>query len=109
MLNIIFHKFFLICIKITVYQSIFYGKKKVKNPVGARLYKTRIIWSFIKEKLIKPYLEIDSDISISVWCRDKTDDQINVDAANAIKQHGGKKCATITPDEVTKEFKLKKM
>ena len=90
------------------------SKIKVKNPVieldGDEM--TRIIWSFIKDKLIKPYLEIDLKYyDLGMESRDKTDDQITIDAANAIKQHGvGVKCATITPDEArVKEFKLKKM
>ncbi len=90
------------------------SKIKVKNPVveldGDEM--TRIIWSFIKDKLIKPYLEIDLKYyDLGMESRDKTDDQITVDAANAIKQHGvGVKCATITPDEArVEEFKLKKM
>ena len=90
------------------------AKIKVKNPVveldGDEM--TRIIWSFIKEKLIKPYLEINLKYyDLGMESRDKTDDQITVDAANAIKQHGvGVKCATITPDEArVEEFKLKKM
>ena len=67
---------------------------------------------FIKDKLIKPYLEVDLKyFDLGMESRDKTDDQITIDAANAIKQHGvGVKCATITPDEArVKEFKLKKM
>jgi isocitrate dehydrogenase len=90
------------------------AKIKVKNPVveldGDEM--TRIIWSFIKDKLIKPYLEVDLKyFDLGMESRDKTDDQITIDAANAIKQHGvGVKCATITPDEArVKEFKLKKM
>ncbi|MDC0938063.1 NADP-dependent isocitrate dehydrogenase [Pelagibacteraceae bacterium] len=90
------------------------AKIKVKNPVveldGDEM--TRIIWSFIKDKLIKPYLEIDLKYhDLGIESRDKTDDQITIDAANAIKQYGvGVKCATITPDEArVKEFKLKKM
>ncbi len=90
------------------------SKIKVKNPVveldGDEM--TRIIWSFIKDKLIKPYLEVNLKYyDLGMESRDKTDDQITVDAANAIKQHGvGVKCATITPDEArVKEFKLKKM
>ena len=112
--NFKFAKFFLICIKITVYQSIFMSKIKVKNPVveldGDEM--TRIIWSFIKDKLIKPYLDIDLKYyDLGMESRDKTDDQITIDAANAIKKYGvGVKCATITPDEArVKEFKLKKM
>ena len=90
------------------------AKIKVKNPIveldGDEM--TRIIWSFIKKKLIEPYLELDIkyyDLGIS--SRDKTSDQITVDCANAIKKFGvGIKCATITPDEArVKEFKLKKM
>ena len=90
------------------------AKIKVKNPVveldGDEM--TRIIWSFIKDKLIKPYLEIDLKyFDLGMESRDKTDDQVTVDAANAIKQYGvGVKCATITPDEArVEEFKLKKM
>ena len=90
------------------------AKIKVKNPVveldGDEM--TRIIWSFIKDKLIKPYLEVNLKYyDLGMESRDKTDDQITVDAANAIKQHGvGVKCATITPDEArVEEFKLKKM
>jgi isocitrate dehydrogenase len=90
------------------------AKIKVKNPVveldGDEM--TRIIWSFIKDKLIKPYLEVDLRYyDLGMANRDKTDDKITIDAANAIKQHGvGVKCATITPDEArVKEFKLKKM
>ena len=89
-------------------------KIKVKNPVveldGDEM--TRIIWSFIKDKLIMPYLEIDLKYyDLGMESRDKTDDQITVNAANAIKKHGvGVKCATITPDEArVEEFKLKKM
>ena len=90
------------------------AKIKVKNPVveldGDEM--TRIIWSFIKDKLIKPYLDIDLKYyDLGMESRDKTDDQITIDAANAIKKYGvGVKCATITPDEArVKEFKLKKM
>ena len=90
------------------------AKIKVKNPVveldGDEM--TRIIWSFIKEKLIKPYLEINLKYyDLGMESRDKTDDQITIDAAKAIQQHGvGVKCATITPDEArVEEFKLKKM
>ena len=90
------------------------AKIKVKNPVveldGDEM--TRIIWSFIKDKLIKPYLEIDLKYyDLGMESRDKTDDQITINAANAIKQFGvGVKCATITPDESrVEEFKLKKM
>jgi isocitrate dehydrogenase len=89
-------------------------KIKVVNPIveldGDEM--TRIIWAFIKEKLILPYLDIDLKYyDLSVEKRDATEDKITVDAANAIKKHGvGVKCATITPDEArVKEFKLKKM
>jgi isocitrate dehydrogenase len=73
---------------------------------------TRIIWAFIKERLIHPYLDVDLDYyDLGIESRDATDDQITVDAANAIKAHGvGVKCATITPDEArVTEFGLKKM
>ena len=90
------------------------AKIKVKNPIvdldGDEM--TRIIWQFIKEKLILPYLDVDLKYyDLSVECRDETDDQITIDAANAIKQYGvGVKCATITPDEArVTEFNLKKM
>ncbi len=90
------------------------AKIKVKNPVveldGDEM--TRIIWGFIKDKLILPYLDIDLKYyDLGIEYRDKTDDQVTVDAANAIKQHGvGVKCATITPDEArVDEFGLKKM
>ena len=78
-------------------------KIKVENPVveldGDEM--TRIIWQFIKDKLIHPYLDIDLEYyDLGIESRDATDDQITVDAANAIKEHGvGVKCATITPDE----------
>ncbi len=90
------------------------AKIKVKNPVveldGDEM--TRIIWQWIREKLILPYLDIDLKYyDLSVEKRDETEDQITVDAANAIKQYGvGVKCATITPDEArVEEFNLKKM
>ena len=90
------------------------AKIKVANPVveldGDEM--TRIIWEFIKEKLILPYLDIDLKYyDLSIQNRDATDDQVTVDAANAIKQYGvGVKCATITPDEArVEEFGLKKM
>jgi isocitrate dehydrogenase len=73
---------------------------------------TRIIWQFIKDQLILPYLDVDLEYyDLGIEKRDETDDQITVDAANAIKQHGvGVKCATITPDEArVEEFGLKKM
>ncbi|HET7577481.1 MAG TPA: NADP-dependent isocitrate dehydrogenase [Sphingomicrobium sp.] len=90
------------------------AKIKVKNPVveldGDEM--TRIIWQWIRERLIQPYLDIDLVyFDLSVENRDATDDQVTVDAAHAIKEHGiGVKCATITPDEArVKEFGLKKM
>ncbi|GGN86565.1 NADP-dependent isocitrate dehydrogenase [Nocardia rhizosphaerihabitans] len=73
---------------------------------------TRIIWQFIKDKLIHPYLDVNLEYyDLGIEYRDKTDDQVTVDAANAIKKYGvGVKCATITPDEArVKEFGLKKM
>ena len=89
-------------------------KIKVVTPVveldGDEM--TRIIWAFIKEKLILPYLDIDLKYyDLGIEKRDETDDQITVDAANAIKRYGvGVKCATITPDEArVKDFNLKKM
>ena len=89
-------------------------KIKVKNPIveldGDEM--TRIIWSFIKKKLIEPYLELDIKyFDLGIESRDKTSDQITVDCAKAIKEFGvGIKCATITPDEArVEEFKLKKM
>jgi isocitrate dehydrogenase len=90
------------------------AKIKVKNPVveldGDEM--TRIIWQWIREQLIQPYLNVDLlYFDLSIENRDATDDRVTVDAANAIKQHGvGVKCATITPDEArVEEFKLKKM
>ena len=90
------------------------SKIKVKNPIveldGDEM--TRIIWDFIKKKLILPYLDIDLKYyDLSVQKRDETNDQITVDAANAIKTYGvGVKCATITPDNNRmSEFNLKKM
>ena len=89
-------------------------KIKVKNPVveldGDEM--TRIIWQLIRDKLVHPYLDIDLQyFDLSVEKRDETNDQITIDAANAIKAVGvGVKCATITPDEArVKEFKLKEM
>ena len=73
---------------------------------------TRIIWQFIKDKLILPHLDVNLDYyDLGIEHRDATDDQVTVDAANAIKQHGvGVKCATITPDEArVAEFGLKRM
>jgi isocitrate dehydrogenase len=89
-------------------------KIKVQNPVveldGDEM--TRIIWQFIKDRLILPYLDIDLlYFDLGIEHRDATDDQVTIDAANAIKQHGvGVKCATITPDEArVEEFGLKQM
>ena len=90
------------------------AKIKVDNPVveldGDEM--TRIIWQFIKDKLIHPYLDIDLKyFDLGIEYRDETDDQVTVDAANAIREYGvGVKCATITPDEArVEEFGLKKM
>ncbi len=90
------------------------AKIKVKNPVvemdGDEM--TRIIWRFIKDKLILPYLDIDIKyFDLGIEARDRTGDQITIDAANAIKQYRvGVKCATITPDEArVREFGLKQM
>ena len=90
------------------------SKIKVDNPVveldGDEM--TRIIWKFIKEKLILPYLDVDIKYyDLGVEYRDETNDQVTIDAANAIKEYGvGIKCATITPDEDrVKEFNLKQM
>ena len=90
------------------------AKIKVENPVveldGDEM--TRIIWQFIKDKLIHPYLDLDLEYyDLGMENRDATDDQVTIDAANAIKKHGvGVKCATITPDEArVEEFGLKKM
>ena len=90
------------------------AKIKVKNPIvemdGDEM--TRIIWSFIKEQLILPYLDVDLlYYDLSIENRDATDDQVTVDSAEATKQHGvAVKCATITPDEArVEEFGLKQM
>jgi isocitrate dehydrogenase len=90
------------------------AKIKVKTPVvemdGDEM--TRIIWGFIKDKLILPYLDIDLKYyDLGIEYRDQTDDKVTVDAAHATKEYGvGVKCATITPDEArVKEFNLKKM
>jgi isocitrate dehydrogenase len=87
---------------------------KVENPIveldGDEM--TRIIWTFIKEQLILPYLDVELEYyDLGIESRDASDDQVTVDAANAIKQHGvGVKCATITPDEArVEEFGLKRM
>ena len=90
------------------------AKIKVDNPVvemdGDEM--TRIIWQFIKDKLILPYLDIELDYyDLGIEHRDATDDQVTIDSANATKRHGvAVKCATITPDEArVEEFGLKKM
>nr|MBA2793054.1 NADP-dependent isocitrate dehydrogenase [Thermoleophilaceae bacterium] len=90
------------------------AKIEVKNPIveldGDEM--TRVIWAFIKEKLILPYLDVDLKyFDLGIESRDATSDQITVDAANAISEHGvGVKCATITPDEArVEEFGLKEM
>ena len=90
------------------------AKIKVKNPVveldGDEM--TRIIWAFIKDKLIKPYLDVELKyFDLGMENRDKTSDQVTIDSAKAIQKYGaGVKCATITPDESrVKEFGLKKM
>ena len=90
------------------------AKIKVKNPVveldGDEM--TRIIWQWIRERLILPYLDVDLlYYDLGIEKRDETEDRITVDAAEAIKKHGvGVKCATITPDEArVEEFGLKKM
>ena len=83
------------------------AKIKVKNPVveldGDEM--TRIIWQWIRERLIEPYLDVDLIYyDLSIENRDATEDKVTVDAANAIKEHGvGVKCATITPDEARVE------
>ncbi|MGW4961160.1 NADP-dependent isocitrate dehydrogenase [Nonomuraea sp. NPDC004186] len=89
-------------------------KIKVEGPVveldGDEM--TRIIWQFIKDQLILPYLDVDLKYyDLGIQYRDETDDQVTIDAANAIKKYGvGVKCATITPDEArVEEFGLKKM
>lgn len=89
-------------------------KIKVANPVveldGDEM--TRIIWKFIKDKLILPYVDVDIKYyDLGVEYRDETNDQVTIEAAEAIKKYGvGIKCATITPDEArVKEFGLKQM
>ncbi len=90
------------------------AKIKVANPIaeldGDEM--TRIIWGFIRERLILPYLDIELDYyDLGIEARDATDDQITIDAARAIQRHGvGVKCATITPDQArVEEFRLKEM
>jgi isocitrate dehydrogenase len=90
------------------------AKIKVKNPIveldGDEM--TRILWAFIKDKLILPYLDVELNyFDLGIESRDATSDQVTVDAANAIKEYGvGVKCATITPDEArVEEFGLKEM
>jgi isocitrate dehydrogenase len=90
------------------------AKIKVANPVveldGDEM--TRIIWQYIKDKLINPFLDVNlMYFDLGMEYRDKTDDQVTIDAAHAIKKYGvGVKCATITPDEArVKEFGLKQM
>ena len=90
------------------------SKIKVKNPIveldGDEM--TRIIWQYIKDKLIHPYLDVNLDYyDLGMEYRDQTDDQVTIDSAEAIKKYGVcVKCATITPDEArVEEFKLKKM
>jgi isocitrate dehydrogenase len=90
------------------------AKIKVRNPIveldGDEM--TRIIWKQIREQLVLPYLDVELEhYDLSIQHRDETDDQVTIDAANAIKRHGvGVKCATITPDEArVEEFGLKKM
>jgi isocitrate dehydrogenase len=95
-------------------QEIVMAKIKVKNPLveldGDEM--TRIIWQWIRERLIQPYLDVELlYYDLSIENRDATEDKVTIDAANAIKEHGvGVKCATITPDEArVEEFHLKKM
>src|SRR5213080_5003667 len=90
------------------------NKIKVANPVveldGDEM--TRIIWKFIKDKLILPYLDLDIQYyDLGIESRDRSGDQVTIDAAHAIQQVGvGIKCATITPDEArVREFQLKQM
>ena len=90
------------------------SKIKVKNPIieldGDEM--TRVMWNFIKKKLILPYLDLGIEyFDLSIKNRDNTSDQITIDCAKAVKKNGvGIKCATITPDEErVKEFNLKKM
>ncbi|HUB36867.1 MAG TPA: isocitrate/isopropylmalate family dehydrogenase, partial [Solirubrobacteraceae bacterium] len=90
------------------------AKIKVRNPVveldGDEM--TRIIWSFIRDQLILPHLDVELEyFDLGIESRDASDDQVTVQAAQAIKRHGvGVKCATITPDEArVAEFGLKRM
>ncbi|RZJ38040.1 MAG: NADP-dependent isocitrate dehydrogenase, partial [Brevundimonas sp.] len=90
------------------------AKIKVANPIvdidGDEM--TRIIWQWIKDKLVFPFVDVELDYyDLGMEHRDATDDQVTIDAAHAIQKHGvGVKCATITPDEArVKEFGLKKM
>jgi isocitrate dehydrogenase len=90
------------------------NKIHVLNPIveldGDEM--TRVIWRFIRDRLIHPYLEVDPKyFDLSIQHRDETGDQVTIDAANAIKEHGvGIKCATITPDEArVEEFGLHSM
>src|ERR1700680_3648695 len=101
-------------IPITQEQSRHMAKIRVKNPVvemdGDEM--TRIIWQWIRERLILPYLDIDLKYyDLSIQKRDETNDQITIDSANAARRYGiAVKCATITPDEArVKEFSLKQM
>ena len=101
-------------LSLVIMTNMAFQKIKVENPVvdldGDEM--TRIIWKWIKDKLILPYLDIDIKyFDLGMEARDATDDQITIDAAEAIKKyHVGIKCATITPDEArVKEFNLKKM
>ena len=97
-----------------IQHAAYMAKIKVKNPVvemdGDEM--TRIIWKFIKDKLILPYLDIDLKyFDLGIEYRDKTNDQVTVDSAEATKKYGvAVKCATITPDEGrVKEFHLHEM
>jgi isocitrate dehydrogenase len=101
-------------VQVGLHREVGVAKIKVKTPVveldGDEM--TRTIWGFIKEKLILPYLDIDLKCyDLGIEYRDQTDDQVTVDAANAIAQYGvGVKCATISPDEAqVEEFNLKRM
>jgi isocitrate dehydrogenase len=111
---IIFHILFITLQLHLLIKQIIMDKIKVANPVveldGDEM--TRIIWRFIKEKLILPYIDVDIKYyDLGVEYRDETNDQVTIDSANAIKKYGvGIKCATITPDEArVTEFNLKQM